>query len=126
MFGERRSCVEPSRQTHPNGRKKRVKRHFRQNLSLDIIPRNRIEHQGYRPMAVDDLVQVLLDRTRIRRIHGHHVSQATASADRRGYLVKRLTPTRGQHHFCAFTRKGTRHCPADCARGPINDCRPTC
>ena len=50
VVGERRSCVEPGRQTHPHGRKKRVKRHFRQCLSLDIIPSNRIEHQGHRPV----------------------------------------------------------------------------
>jgi hypothetical protein len=46
-------------------------------------------------MAVDDLLQVLLDRKRIRRIHGHHISQTTTSAHLRSYLIKRLTPTRG-------------------------------
>jgi hypothetical protein len=46
-------------------------------------------------MTVDDLLQVLLDRKRIRRIHGHHISQTTTSAHLRSYLIKRLTPTRG-------------------------------
>jgi hypothetical protein len=46
-------------------------------------------------VAVDDRVQVLLDRKRIRRIHGHHIGQATTFADLPGNLVKRLTPARG-------------------------------
>jgi len=123
--GEERSGVEPGGETQANGREKRVEWHFGQGLTLDIIPGDGIEHQGDRPMAADDFVEVLLKRQWIRGVDGHDLGVTSRSADFFRRQVQGFTPTGGEHDERAFTHKGACDFFADRTRRSIDDGRST-